>query len=64
MNEQRYLTKSSCALAAIVFGLLLGRGDAAAAQQPGARFVGRVPDRAGEQARRRARCRDRQYREL
>jgi len=34
MNEQRYPTKSVCALAAIVFGLLLGRGDAAPAQQP------------------------------
>jgi microsomal dipeptidase-like Zn-dependent dipeptidase len=34
MNEQRYPTKSLCALAAIVFGLLLGRGDAAPPQQP------------------------------
>src|SRR5262249_34866271 len=33
MNEQRYLTKSFFALAAIVFGLLLGRGDTAQAQQ-------------------------------
>jgi len=39
MNEQRYLTKSSFALAAIVFGLLLGRGDSAAAQQPEVRVV-------------------------
>ncbi len=39
MNEQRYPTKSFCALAAIVFGLLLSRGDAAPAQQPEVRVV-------------------------
>src|SRR5262245_7862628 len=39
MNEQRYPTKSFCTLAAIVFGLLLGRGDAAPAQQPEVRIV-------------------------
>ncbi len=39
MNDQRYPTKSFCALAAIVFGLLLGRGDSAAAQQPEVRVV-------------------------
>ncbi|MCI0537091.1 MAG: hypothetical protein L0Z50_17890 [Verrucomicrobiales bacterium] len=39
MNEQRYPTKSFCALAAILFGLLLGRGDSAAAQQPAVKIV-------------------------
>jgi len=34
MNEHRYTTRISCALAAIVFGLLPGRGEAASAQQP------------------------------